>query len=76
MSDISNQINSYLAVTAEAANRLSLTANEVRETLLVVLDVDKQVSLLDRNLNTEEIVSLLANFYFTKPTLQTSRAKR
>ena len=69
MRDLSTQINSFLAATTEAASILSRTPDEVREALVTVLDVDDQVALLDRGLKVSEIVSLLAQFSFAKPTL-------
>ncbi len=69
MRDISDQIHSFLAATTEAATILSRIPEEVREALVIVLDVDEQFDLLDRDLKTDEIVSLLAHFSFAKPTL-------
>ena len=69
MRDISDQINSFLAATAEAATIFSRTPEEVREALVIVLGVDDQFDLLNRDLKSEEIVSLLAHFSFAKPTL-------
>lgn len=69
MRDISVQINSFVALTTEAAKVLFRTPEEVREALVVVLDVEDQVALLSRDFTAEEIVSLLAEYSFSKPTL-------
>ncbi len=69
MHDISAQINVFVAVTTEAANILSRTPEEVRDALVVVLEVEDQFALLGRQLQVEEIVSLLARFSFSKQIL-------
>lgn len=69
MRDISAQINSFVAETVEAANILSRTPEEVREALVIVLGVEDQFALLSRELRADQIVSLLAHFSFSKPTL-------